>query len=207
MRLAELSRASGCPISTIKYYLREGLLPAGSEVNGTTAEYDESHVRRLTMVRVLREVGNLSVASVRDVLLAIDDPSLGLHDTLASAVHALGPHRDLPDREAIEPARSEVVAWLAASGWEVSPDAPSIDLLTLSLLGVRQFWGPAGPEIFDRYRDVADELGRGDLAQFDDVTDLEVTIGRMAVGTVVWEQALIALRRLAEENHSRRRFT
>ena len=35
MRLAELSERSGVPTATIKYYLREGLLPPGRQVNAT----------------------------------------------------------------------------------------------------------------------------------------------------------------------------
>lgn len=206
MKLSELSTVTTCPIPTIKYYLREGLLEPGRPLNGTTSEYDESHVRRLVMIRVLREVGNLPVAAVKDVLTAIDDADRGVHDVLASAVHALGPQRDLPERQALEPARTEVVDWLRSAGWEFSPDAPSIDVLTLALQAVREFWGTAGPEIFDRYRVIADEIGRGDLEQIDGIEDLDVAITQMAVGTIVWEQALIALRRLADENHSRRRF-
>lgn len=46
MRLAELSERSGVSTATIKYYLREGLLTSGRQVNATTADYDESHLRR-----------------------------------------------------------------------------------------------------------------------------------------------------------------
>nr|MDT0525976.1 MerR family DNA-binding transcriptional regulator [Streptomyces sp. DSM 41633] len=38
MRLAELSERSGVPTATIKYYLREGLLPAGRRISATQAE-------------------------------------------------------------------------------------------------------------------------------------------------------------------------
>ncbi|MFI8354714.1 MerR family transcriptional regulator [Streptomyces cyaneofuscatus] len=51
MRLAELSERSGVPTATVKYYLREGLLPAGRRVSATQAEYDEGHLRRLRLVR------------------------------------------------------------------------------------------------------------------------------------------------------------
>lgn len=45
MRLSELSKQSGVTTATIKYYLREGLLPPGERVTATQAEYDESHLR------------------------------------------------------------------------------------------------------------------------------------------------------------------
>ena len=34
MLMAELSRRSGVPVATIKYYLREGLLPPGEAISG-----------------------------------------------------------------------------------------------------------------------------------------------------------------------------
>jgi hypothetical protein len=57
MRLSELSERSGVSIATIKYYLREGLLAPGRRVSATTADYDESHLRRLRLVRALIQSG------------------------------------------------------------------------------------------------------------------------------------------------------
>ena len=53
MRLAELSERSGVSTATIKYYLREGLLAPGRQINTTTAEYDEEHLREMRV----RDVG------------------------------------------------------------------------------------------------------------------------------------------------------
>ena len=41
MRISELSTRSGVPVPTIKYYLREGLVPEGARSSPTQAEYDE----------------------------------------------------------------------------------------------------------------------------------------------------------------------
>ena len=53
MRISELSRRSGVPVATIKYYRREGLLPEGRALNPTTVEYDEEHIQRLRLIRSL----------------------------------------------------------------------------------------------------------------------------------------------------------
>ena len=82
MRMAELSRESGVAIATIKYYQREGLLPPGALTSPNQARYGPAHVRRLRLVRALTEVGGLSVADVRDVLAAIDEPRTPLHDVV-----------------------------------------------------------------------------------------------------------------------------
>ena len=39
MRISELSARTGVPVATIKYYLREGLLPEGERTAPTQATY------------------------------------------------------------------------------------------------------------------------------------------------------------------------
>ncbi|MGW0002478.1 MerR family transcriptional regulator [Nocardia grenadensis] len=48
------------------------------------ARYGPAHVRRLALVQALTEVAGLSVAAVRDVLTAIDEPDSTLHDVLTA---------------------------------------------------------------------------------------------------------------------------
>src|SRR5690348_4677110 len=98
MRLAELSRRSGVSTATIKYYLREGLLPPGHQINATTADYDEEHLRRLRLVRAMIQVGRVPVATVREVLGHVDDDSLPRAIRLGAAVWAL-PQVPEPDAD------------------------------------------------------------------------------------------------------------
>lgn len=72
MRMAELSTESGVPVATVKYYLREGLLPAGRRIGPNQAQYSDDHLRRLRLVCALREIGGLSLAEVAAVLAALD---------------------------------------------------------------------------------------------------------------------------------------
>ncbi|MET1074743.1 MAG: MerR family transcriptional regulator, partial [Umezawaea sp.] len=51
MRMAELSAESGVPVATIKYYLREGLVPAGELTSPNQAQYQARHLQRLKLVR------------------------------------------------------------------------------------------------------------------------------------------------------------
>lgn len=206
MRFNELCSRSGCAPATVKYYLREGLLHHGATISAREADYDESHVERLRLIRALREIGDLPIAAVRDVVTAIETPRLDVHDVLGRAVHALGP----PPVDAVggsEAERREVLAYLEEIQWIVSPDAPAIDLLASILARVRVYWGDVGPHIFDRYRVAIDALAAGDLEVIGDIDDMDSTIRRMVVGTVLWDGAIIALRRLAAENHSRRRYS
>ncbi|MGN6426182.1 MAG: MerR family transcriptional regulator, partial [Leifsonia sp.] len=74
MLISELAERSGTPAATIKYYVREGLLPAGERVGGNRTLYEEEHERRLRLIRAMLEVGKLSIAAVRGVLAALDEP-------------------------------------------------------------------------------------------------------------------------------------
>jgi len=44
--MAELSKTSGVPVATIKFYLRERLLPAGERTGPNQSIYGEQHLRR-----------------------------------------------------------------------------------------------------------------------------------------------------------------
>lgn len=84
-----LSAESGVPVGTIKFYLREQLLPPGERTSPNQARYTEAHVRRLKLVRALIETGGCSVAEVRRVVeTAVVGTVLG--DALFAALRRLG---------------------------------------------------------------------------------------------------------------------
>ena len=74
MRMQALSAASGVPVSTIKFYLRDRLLPAGRPTALNQAVYGPEHVARLRLIRVLVKVGGLSTETVRAIVALLDDP-------------------------------------------------------------------------------------------------------------------------------------
>ena len=89
MRISALSARTEVPIGTIKFYLREGLLAPGRQTSRTTAEYDESHVERIRLVRALTDAGGLGIAAVRRIVEVLDAPGPARLDLLATAQHAL----------------------------------------------------------------------------------------------------------------------
>ena len=86
MRMAELAMRSGVSRETIHFYLREGLLPRPRKAGRTVAYYDEEHLKRLTLIRKLREEKYLPLAVIRRLL---DAPAAAEQDvdTLASVLH------------------------------------------------------------------------------------------------------------------------
>src|SRR5690606_6116451 len=136
VRIGELSRRSGVPLATIKFYLREGVLPPGERTAPNQARYGPEHLRRLRLVRALVEVGGLGVDAGKTVVAALA-ADLPLHEVLGAAHRALSAAPRLPDDEAAAAALADVGAFLAARGWQVAPDAPSRHDLARVLLALR----------------------------------------------------------------------
>jgi DNA-binding transcriptional MerR regulator len=165
MRISELSVESGVAIATIKYYLREGLLPGGVATGPNQARYDDTHLYRLRLIRALLDVGGLSVAAAGEVLAAVDDPTLVGHELLGVAHRAVAPAaRSGRDRPEWSTARAQAAALVAGRGWRVDDCAPALDQLADVLavihgLGLEEL--AAG---LDGYADAAELAARHDLA-------------------------------------------
>lgn len=71
MRIGKLAQATGTKAETIRYYEREGILPAADRTDGNYRDYSPDHLATLAFVRRARELG-FSMAQVRQ-LLALSD--------------------------------------------------------------------------------------------------------------------------------------
>ncbi|RIJ18644.1 MerR family transcriptional regulator, partial [Clavibacter nebraskensis] len=91
MRITELAEATGVAPATVKYYVREGLLPAGTRVSDNRTDYDDEHARRVRLVRALIDVGQLPVARAREVLAVLDADARRVQEVFAVAQDALTP--------------------------------------------------------------------------------------------------------------------
>ncbi|WP_236795676.1 MerR family transcriptional regulator [Amycolatopsis sp. GM8] len=206
MRMAELSARSGVSIATIKYYLREGLLPPGELTSPNQARYDEAHVRRLKLVRALLEIGGMSLADVRDVLDAVDHQT-STHQILGVAQHGLPtPKMPLDDEDrAWALAKLEPIA--EAHGWHLRPGDPLVE----SLLGtVAAFEHLGRTELLDTlpdYAELAERMGELDVGVVAELPSTESIVEGAVVGTVLGDALFAALRRIAQRKASEGRFT
>jgi AcrR family transcriptional regulator len=57
LTVSDLADRSGLPASTIRYYAREGLIPAGRRLSRTRVLYDGDHLAALEKIKSLREAG------------------------------------------------------------------------------------------------------------------------------------------------------
>ncbi len=202
MRISELSRRTLVPVGTVKFYLREGLLPAGTRTSATQAEYDEAHVDRLRLVRVLLGTAGLSVAAALEVVAALDSPPGPIHDLLGVAHRASGSRAGTAANEAD---RHRAVALVRGRGWQVHDQTPALDQLAEALAAMAEI-GLVDPEaVLDSYARAAEQLAEVDVAGVP-TGDPVAAVRHVITGTILLEPVLLALRRLAQEDVSARRF-
>lgn len=200
MWMAELSHRSGFSVATIKYYLREGLLPAGTATGATRSSYDETHLRRLRLVRALTEVAGLRLDVVRQVLDGID--GAGSWHGAMGAAHTRLPHGSDPTVEPTAASADRVAALLERHGWELAPGHPQALQIARHLDTLDELEHPVGDEVLDLYAEAMKPVAAHEVASVQ-AADLETTIEAAVVGTLVQEPILLAIRRIAQENVSR----
>lgn len=205
MRIGELSRRTGVPVPTIKYYVREGLLPTGELTSPNQASYSDAHERRLRLVRALLEVGGLSVSTIRDVLLAVDDPDRSVHKVLGAVTDPLVPRYETGD-EPPDSARRQVRELIARRGWAVEDDHPAARALAEALAALERVGHGAFAEVLDDYAAAAEQVAAADLAHVGRRLGLDDLVEGVVVGTVIGDAMLAALRRLAQVDGSARAF-
>ncbi len=198
MRMAELSERSGVPIPTIRYYIREGLLPAGRLTSPNQADYDDSHVRRLGLIRAMVEVGEIPIAAVGALFRILETKNADEYVTLGLVQYSLV--RDA-ESDAGDTIGSDTVERLMHElNWRVRPSNPARKVLasavaTLERLGQQDVlallrpYATAAHELAEIEVPVA--LGREGL---DERAEAVVIIG------ILGDAILSALRKLAQED-------
>ena len=212
LTVSELSERSKTPLSTIKFYLREDLLPQGDLRAPHRAFYDEGHVRRLLLIRALRDVAELPLARVRRLCRLLDRaPDEGTAKVVSRVIDAVarsGPRRAVTLSQ-LRTARREVLAMLAEKGVRVRPNARAVTELAASLTSLRETIGPEIPaDAFVPYLDAMRALADRDFAANRHlVVDAASAAFGTTLGMVLWEPVLVLLRRIAFEDVATRAWS
>jgi len=199
MKMSELSATTAVPVATLKYYLREGLLPGGAPVSATSASYDGTHVERVRLIRALVESAGLSIAQIRRVAQTLDDPPDTWHDLLGTAQGVLcGPLDDSLDTTAAD-------TLLRRLGWAVGDGSPARSDLARALARLHAGGIEVSAQGLDGYAAAGLTAAAIDVASVP--TDSPMAALRQAiVGTALVDPVLVALRRLAQEHLSSQAF-
>lgn len=202
MRISALADAAGLPVATVKFYLREGLLHGGVATSATQANYDESHLRRLRLVRALIGSVGLSVQQARAVLDLVDHPGDDLYTTLGQAVGALPPAAAAPGDAADPYPRAH--AALAALGQVYDPDFAAVGQLEGALAAAEAAGMPITPERLARYGRAVRDIADYDLERMPQ--EPHAAVEYTVLGTALYEPVVLALRRLAHQDAAVRRL-
>ena len=176
LKIGEVSRLSGVPMATLKFYLREGLIKPARKSGRTMAWYDPAVVERLKSIRELQERQFLPLDVIKETIdqatLADDDHAIT--ESIASVLLRRGGKRSRHRDEIVgNGAKPIELEWLARAGLAV-PDAEGNyhgdDLALLSTLGRARRSGLAAEmlpfDILGEYLIALDKLVEVELRMF-----------------------------------------
>lgn len=199
MRISELSARSGVSVASIKYYLREGLLTSGTPTAVNQATYSDNHLRRLRLIRSLLDIGGLSVSQIRSTLSVVDNESTPIHDAFGAVMHRLSDTDPMAEPDEVATALTEVQEWMATMGWHVDSNAPAPQRLAELVATSRRFGLPLALSYFDTAAHAFEHAADIEVAYAREMPSRTAAVETMLIGTVVIEQALVQVRRLALE--------
>ncbi|MEV4195987.1 MerR family transcriptional regulator [Streptomyces toxytricini] len=212
MKISELSRRTGVPVASIKYFRREGLLPAGRATAATLAEYGDEHVQRLRLIKALTALGGLSIAATREVLAALDradtiDGTLGAISYALPVPVAESPAADADeDARAADAAEADVAELVAAMDWQVSDVSPHVRGLATAVKELRRLDPHYRPDRLVAYAGLARSIARLDLERAAAIDDPAALAEQAVIVFALSAPVLELLRRLAQEDLVRRRI-
>jgi DNA-binding transcriptional MerR regulator len=125
MRMRELEQRTGVSRETVRFYIREGLLPEPERRGRTSARYDDSHVARLKAIKRLQDERHLPLGVIK-ALLSPDDAHSSVVATVFPDLEA-----DLSARLALRSKAREQLTALQAR-----LDVPMTDLQRLVAIGI-----------------------------------------------------------------------
>jgi DNA-binding transcriptional MerR regulator len=199
MRIAELSRQADVPVATIKYYLREGLLAPGERTSRNQAQYAESHVRRLKLIKALVDVGGLSVAATREVLAKMYGPGMSLLDSAGKAQFAMTPPRPVIEDQAWEAAGRQTEALIERLGWDVRETNPARQTLTSALATLFRLGQTGQLKLLEDYAKAARQVAEAELKLLLQEPDQDTLLETAVIWTALGDVVFSALRRFAQE--------
>jgi DNA-binding transcriptional MerR regulator len=205
MKISELCERSGVPLPTIKFYIREGLLPAGRHTAKNQADYSGEHLERLMLVRALRDDAGLPIATIANALKAADGVR---EEFVGAAIDALrrptGTVVNEKSRE-FERARDDVMNLARTMGWDIERDAIAVRDAARAWTIVLRSFPLEGKDVLQPYAEIAQRIAECEIPDTWQPDAAPNAALRYAVlGTVLFEPIILAFRRIAHTARARR---
>ncbi len=184
MRMRELESRSGVGRETIRFYIREGLLPEPARAARNSASYTETHVTRLGLIKRLQEERFLPLAVIRSILDGNTAPWLepqafpGLDATLRARIDHDAPRVTVAavidggtaTRETLDEAVGGGIVDIDAAGTLSARDAAILAVLgDLDRIGFRRDRGFT-PGMVGMYSDFVDWITAQEMRLFFEAT-------------------------------------
>ena len=145
MKISELSRESGVPVPTIKFYIREGLLPPGRKTRPNQAEYGGRHLGRLALIRALREDVALPIESIARALRVVESSGGSVGPAALDAVQRpMGPPDPNIDPESYDRARHLLLEVVRGEGWPMQESDASVQNAAQALAVIGRVFSERG---------------------------------------------------------------
>lgn len=203
MKISELASRSDTPLSAVKYYQREGLLPQGKKTAPNQTDYSKEHVQRVRLIRALLGAGGLTIAATKQVIWILDHAPLAeAFEAVQSAMSTSRPNDADPSPES----RERIMELARSQGWAFTEANPGINAAARALDGLATggFTAPRG--YLESYAAAAATAANADLQQLRKLSAPEQITERMVVGTVLGDPLFAGLRRIAQQDATQESF-
>lgn len=97
LKIGEIAKKSGVAPSTIRYYVRQGLLPEPDKINKSMAYYDERCIEKIYAIRHLQERRYFPLSVIRNILRKMDQ-GLSLEEAEAIEDAVFGTLAETPEK-------------------------------------------------------------------------------------------------------------
>ena len=197
MKLSELARRSGTSTTTLKHWIRVGIMPPGMLKNTTTAIYEQRHVERARLIVVLRDVFGASTTAIRALTELIDAEGTTTLDVMnACQAFALGTPDDLASDPAYAEYRERTYELMRRRDWRGYPGAAERGLAH-ALAQAAEVGLDYDVDTLMRYADALEPFARQNVAVLGPSGSADEVARRMLLAVNARARQLVAVSSLA----------
>jgi DNA-binding transcriptional MerR regulator len=197
VKLSRLAATSGVSTTTIKHWIRVGIMPPGRLKNATTAVYEQRHVDRARLILVLRDVYGASITSIRSLTELIDTPGIRTLDVMnACLAFALGVPEGIADDPAYAEFQERTYELMRRRDWRGYPGAAERGL-TFALAQASEVGLDYDVEELMEYADALEPLAGRNVAALGPEGSADEVARRMLLAVNARARQLVAVSSLA----------